>query len=79
MLRLILIRLLLFLLPFLLYAFWLLLRRENPLTGQAWRWREVIWLSVAGFILSFVVFGFLAENAGSQLSGRGLPVESAAP
>ena len=79
MFRLILTRLLLFLLPFAVYAFWLLLRRENPFTGKTWRWREVAWLSLAGFLLSVVVFGMIAENAGVKLSGRNHPAGSKAP
>ncbi|MES2906554.1 MAG: DUF6111 family protein [Pseudomonadota bacterium] len=65
------IEILLFLLPFALYAVYLALRRINPFTGKSWRWKELLWLSLAGFILSVVVFGTLADMAGTQLSGRG--------
>ncbi len=70
MARLLLIQILLFLLPFAGYAVFLVLKRENPLTGAAWRSREVIWLGVAGFLLSVVLFGLLARHAGERISGR---------
>lgn len=70
MTRLVLIQTALFLLPFALYTGYLVLKRENPFTGAAWRLREVIWLTVTGFILSVVIFGTLAQHAGENISGR---------
>lgn len=68
--RLFIIHLILFLLPFAAYAFFLVLKRENPFTGAAWRLRELVWLSIAGFMLSVVIFGTLAQHAGENISGR---------
>jgi hypothetical protein len=68
--RILLLQLTLFLLPFAVYAAFLLIKRENPFTHRAWRLREVIWLSVAGFVLSVVLFGTLGHYAGGQISGR---------
>jgi len=77
MLRLVLTQLVLFLLPFAGYAIFLALKRENPFTHKAWRLREIIWLSVAGFLLSVVLFGTLSHYAGGQISGRAQePAES---
>jgi hypothetical protein len=73
MLRLILTRLVLFFLPFAGYAFFLVLKRKNPLTGSAWKRSDVVLLSLAGFFLSIVLFGFLAQHAGEKISGRPSP------
>jgi hypothetical protein len=68
--RLVLIQILLFLLPFAVYAVFLVIKRQNPFTGVAWRLRDVIGLSIAGFLLSVVLFGTLSHYAGGQISGR---------
>lgn len=74
--RLVLTQILLFLLPFAVYAVFLMLKRENPFTHKAWRMRDVVWLGMLGFLLSVVLFGMLGHYAGGQISGRAQPVES---
>jgi phosphoglycerol transferase MdoB-like AlkP superfamily enzyme len=70
MIRTVLIGLLFFLAPFLLYAGWLVVRRKNPLTGEHWTWFELASLSVVGLLLSVVLFGFGWQHSGDHLSGR---------
>jgi hypothetical protein len=79
MLRTILIQLALFLTPFLLYALYLVLRKRNPLTGEAWTFGWVAGLAGAGLVLAFVLFTVLSQNAGLQLSGRNTPGETTTP
>lgn len=71
MLRIAFVQILLFLLPFALYALYLLFKRQNPLTGKAWLWKHITLLGLIGFLLSITLFGLIANNSGMLLSGRG--------
>jgi hypothetical protein len=49
----------LFLLPFVLFGIYLLIRRRNPLLWAHWR-SQSLWLTIAG--LSFVVLSLIATG-----------------
>ena len=70
MTRVLALQLILYLLPFALYACWHALSRGNPLTGAAWRLREVVLLTIAGLVLSVGLFSVVSNNAGAKLFGR---------
>lgn len=56
--------LVLFLLPFVLFAVYLLIRRRNPLIWSHWN-DQSLWLAIAGLsfvIISLVATGLLAER-----------------
>ena len=56
--------LVLLLLPFVLFAAYLVIRRRNPLTWSHWS-NQSLWLSIAGLsfvIISLVATGLLAER-----------------
>jgi hypothetical protein len=56
--------LVLFLLPFVLFAIYLVSRRRNPLTWSHWS-DQSLWLAIAGLsfvIVSLVATGLLAER-----------------
>ena len=55
--------LLLFLVPFALFAAYLVLRRENPMLREAWTGRTG-WLGIAG--LGLVIAGFLVAGLVSE-------------
>ena len=64
MTRAVLQELLLFLLPFVLFALYLLLRRRNPLVWSHWS-DQSLWLAIAGLsvvVVSLLAGGFLAES-----------------
>lgn len=55
----------LFLSPFIVYAFWLMLRRRSPLHGPHWE-GKVLTLSIAGFALLIVSFIWLGLTANKE-------------
>jgi len=70
MIRVFLIELGLFMLPFALYVAWLRVRNKNPFTGESWTWVEIVSLTVVGLFLSVVLFGYGWQHSGELLSGR---------
>ena len=55
---------LLFFLPFVVFALFLILRRRNPLRLAAWS-RSTVWLVIAGLacvIVAFIVTGLTSER-----------------
>jgi hypothetical protein len=67
MTRVIFTELLLFLLPFAVFAFYLLARRRNPLAWEAWS-GQVSWLVIAGLALAIVSLLY-AGIAGERQQG----------
>jgi heme/copper-type cytochrome/quinol oxidase subunit 1 len=64
MTRAILQELVLFLLPFVAFALYLVVRRRNPLLWSSWS-AQSVWLVIAGLIcvvISLLAAGFLAER-----------------
>jgi hypothetical protein len=64
MMRAVLQELLLFLLPFVAFAAYLIIRRRNPLIWSHWS-DQSIWLTIAGLaivVVSLLTAGFLAER-----------------
>jgi hypothetical protein len=70
MARTILIQVGVFLIPFAIYAIFMLMKRQNPFTGAAWTGTQVALLSGVGLVLTVLVFTLLVQNAGLHLSGR---------
>jgi len=70
MIRNVLISLLLFLVPFILYALYLVLKASNPFDRSSWPARHVGALAVTGVLVSGVLFGLVWSNSGLQISGR---------
>lgn len=54
----------LFLSPFIAYAFWLILKRRSPLHGPNWE-GKITWLSMIGLgllVASFILLGLTANK-----------------
>lgn len=54
----------LFLSPFIAYAFWLMLKRRSPLHGPNWE-GKITWLSMIGLgllVASFIMMGLFAHK-----------------
>ena len=65
MIRILLEEALLFLLPFALFAVYLLIRRRNPLARASWSLGQVSWLVVAGLacvVVVLLVTGLTADR-----------------
>lgn len=69
----------LFLTPFGLYALYLGLTRSDAASARQtrpWSASTLTGLTIAGLILSLVLFGLVAGNAGRQLFGRNPEAEA---
>jgi hypothetical protein len=76
MARTILIQVAIFLIPFAIYALYLLLKKQNPFTGAAWTGTQIAFLTGAGLVLTVLTFTMLVQNAGMQLVGRNPAAQS---
>ena len=68
MLRIIAIQLLFFLLPFLIYGFWLYFTRRVVNAPENWK-PHIFWLMVAGFIITIAAFIAMAAFSGAPPEG----------
>lgn len=67
----------LFLVPFVIFAIYLFVAERNPFQRASWERKDVIWLCVAGVMVIVVITVFVAPNAGMQLFGRNEAGEAA--
>lgn len=75
MLRVVLINILLFLLPFAVFAVFVLLRRPGTSHSQIWRDAPLMWLFGIGTALVFTVLIFFASFSGAPKEGTYTPAE----
>jgi uncharacterized membrane protein YiaA len=61
---------LLFFLPFVLYAVYLWLTNRNPADKDHWTTKGLVLLTLAGLFVAVVMFGLAGAFTGQQISGR---------
>ena len=61
---------LLFFLPFVLYAIYLWVTNRSPTDKDHWTTKGLVMLTLAGLFLAVVIFGIAGTYTGQQLSGR---------
>jgi hypothetical protein len=61
---------LLFFLPFLMFAVYLWLTNRNPADSTHWTTRGLVSLSSAGLVIAVLMFWLAGSYSGLQLSGR---------
>jgi hypothetical protein len=61
---------LLFFLPFVLFAVYLWLTNRNPADSSHWTTRGLVSLGAAGLVIAVVMFVLAGSYSGLQLSGR---------
>ena len=74
MLRVIIVHLLLFLLPMLGYAFWLLITRRSA-AQEEWEDAPRMWLAIIGGVLVIISLVFFASFEGTKPNGVYKPAE----
>ncbi|MCB1483190.1 MAG: hypothetical protein KDJ55_14815 [Rhodobiaceae bacterium] len=74
MLRIIAIQALFFLLPFLVYGFWLYFSRQVVNAPENWK-PHLFWLVVAGFVVTIAAFIAMAAFSGAPTTGVYTPPE----
>ncbi|MBX9619626.1 MAG: hypothetical protein K2X10_10800 [Hyphomicrobiales bacterium] len=67
----------LFLIPFALYAVYLFVAARNPFLLSSWDRKRMVWLGVAGVLIIAVMVGVIGPNVGRQLFGRNEAGEAA--
>lgn len=69
------LQLLFFLLPFLVYGFYLYFSGRNPTSRDTWSKSAVYWLAIIGLVLTIVSFVLLAVSARSATFAGGIGPE----
>ena len=75
--RFILFDVVLFLIPFALYAAYLFVAARNPFDLSSWDKKHIVWLGLAGALIFALMVGVVSPNAGRQLFGRNEAGEAA--
>ena len=73
MIRPVLTELVLFLLPFALYAVYLLATKAELLHPESWPMPTLVWLTIVAFVLMFGSFFVLAQWGGEPAGSRYVP------
>ena len=74
MLRIIAIQALFFLLPFMIYAFWLYFTRRLVNAPENWK-PQLFWLAASGFAVTIAAFVVMAAFSGAPTTGVYTPPE----
>ncbi|MDQ0473622.1 DUF6111 family protein [Labrys wisconsinensis] len=65
--------LLLFLIPFALYALWLAMKRINPMERRAWRNAPLLWLLLGALVTTGIGLGLVGHFGGAPAGSVYVP------